>query len=71
MIMNNESEKLSKNRKSRIERIFELDGKMKSLSKKNKSEMKKKNKILIKLENYKLKWLKLNMIIMLFYYNLN
>ena len=41
MIMNNENEKLSRNRKRRIERKIKMDDRMKSLIKKIKSQKKK------------------------------
>ena len=45
MIMKNENEKLSRNRKRRIERKIKLDDKMRTLFKKIKCEQKKKKNI--------------------------
>ena len=50
MTMDNENKKLSRSRKRRIERKFELDDKMKSLLNKNEFEMKKKNKTFDKIK---------------------
>ena len=50
LIINNENKKLSGNRRRRIERIFEVDNKMKPLLNKTKSEKKKKNKNIDKLK---------------------
>ena len=43
LIIDNENKKLSRNRKGRIERKIEMDDKMKSILKKNKTERKRKN----------------------------
>ena len=51
MIRNNENKKLSRSRKRRIQRRNKIDGKMKSLINKTKSEKKKKIKTLIILKN--------------------
>ena len=48
--MNNENKKLPENEKEELTRKTKMDDKMKSLLKKTKFELKKKNKKLIKLE---------------------
>ena len=53
MIIDNENNKLSRNRKRRIERRIKMDDKLKTLLNKIKTEKKKKLKILIKLKNQK------------------
>ena len=47
----NENQKISRNRKRRIERKIKLNGIMKSLLKKFQSQKKQKMKIFIKLKN--------------------
>ena len=51
MIINNETKKLSRNRKRRIARKLNMNNEMKLLLNKIKSEKKRKIKILIKLNN--------------------
>ena len=43
MIINNKNEKISRNRKGRIKRKIEMDGEMKSILIKSKSEKNEKN----------------------------
>ena len=60
MIMNNENQKLSRNRKKRVERKIKMDDNMKPLLSKIKTEKEKKNEIFDEVRNLETELVKIN-----------